>query len=75
VVDISDGTNFSISESMMYLRKVEEKLLDLKDRYFKDRCLAKQAIHFQDPFEGIRNYSQKIEANLIVMGSPRTLRL
>ncbi len=69
VVDMGAGTNFSIPESMMYLRKVKEKLLDLKERYFKDGCLAKHAIRFQDPFEGIRSYSQKIEANLIIMGS------
>lgn len=69
IVDMGAGSNFSIPESMMYLRKVKEKLLDLKERYFKDGCAVKHAIRFQDPFEGIRNYAKKIDANLIIMGS------
>ena len=36
IVDMGAGSNFSIPESMMYLRKVKEKLLNLKEQYFKD---------------------------------------
>ena len=69
IVDMGAGSNFSIPESMMYLRKVKEKLLTLKERYFKNGCTVKHAIRFQHPFEGIRDYAKKIEANLIIMGS------
>ncbi len=69
VVDMGAGSNFSIPESMMYLRKVREKLFALKRRYFKNGCTVKHAIRFQDPFEGIRDYSKKIGADLIIMGS------
>ena len=34
IVDMGSGSNFSIPESMMYLRKVKEKILDLKDYVF-----------------------------------------
>ena len=30
IIDMGSGSNFSIPESMMYLRKVKEKILDLK---------------------------------------------
>lgn len=69
VVDMGAGSNFSIPESMMYLRKVKEKLLGLKEKYFKNGCTVKHAIRFQDPYEGIRDYSKKIDADLIIMGS------
>lgn len=69
VVDMGAGSNFSIPESMMYLRKVKEKLLSLKSKYFKNGCTVYHAIRFQDPFEGIRDYSKKVGADLIIMGS------
>ena len=69
VVDMGAGSNFSIPESMMYLRKVKEKLLDLKERFFEDGCTVKHAIRFQQPYDGIQSYAKKIEANLIIMGS------
>ena len=51
IVDMGAGSNFSIPESMMYLRKVKEKLLNLKEQYFKDGCTVKHAIRFQHPFK------------------------
>ena len=69
VVDMGAGSNFSIPESMMYLRKVKEKILDLKDRFFTEECIVKYSIRFQHPYEGIRDYAKKIDADLIVMGS------
>lgn len=69
IVDMGAGSNFSIPESMMYLRKVKEKLLDLKSRYFDEDQVARHAIRFQTPYDGIRDYSKKIDADLIIMGS------
>ncbi|MFD2567348.1 universal stress protein [Pseudotenacibaculum haliotis] len=69
IVDMGAGSNFSIPESMMYLRKVKEKLLDLKSRYFNEDQVARHAIRFQTPYDGIRDYSKKIDADLIIMGS------
>jgi nucleotide-binding universal stress UspA family protein len=69
IVDMGAGSNFSIPESMMYLRKVKEKILDLKATYFHDDQIVKYTIKFQNPFEGITDYVKKINANLIVMGS------
>ncbi len=69
IVDMGAGSNFSIPESMMYLRKVKEKILDLKATYFHDDQIVRYSIKFQNPFEGITDYVKKINANLIVMGS------
>lgn len=69
IVDMGAGSNFSIPESMMYLRKVKEKILDLRDRFFSEECNVKYAIRFQNPFEGIQKYAKKIDASLIIMGS------
>jgi len=65
IVDMGAGSNFSIPESMMYLRKVKEKILDLKATYFHDDQIVKYSIKFQNPFEGITDYVKKINANLI----------
>ena len=69
IVDMGAGSNFSIPESMMYLRKVKEKILDLKASFFNDKQIVKYSIKFQNPYEGIRDYIKKINADLIVMGS------
>tara|TARA_B110000003_G_scaffold267739_2_gene296354 strand:- start:504 stop:1331 length:828 start_codon:yes stop_codon:yes gene_type:complete len=69
IVDMGSGSNFSIPESMMYLRKVKEKILKLKSNFFSDNQMVKYSIKFQHPYEGIKDYVKKINANLIVMGS------
>ena len=69
IVDMGAGSNFSIPESMMYLRKVKEKILDLKASCFSDKQTVKYSIKFQNPYEGIRDYVKKINADLIVMGA------
>ena len=69
IVDMGAGSNFSIPESMMYLRKVKEKILALKTAFFTDDQIVKYSIKFQHPYEGIRDYVKKINADLIVMGS------
>ena len=69
IVDMGAGSNFSIPESMMYLRKVKEKIIHLKNTFFDGDHIIKYSIKFENPFEGIRNYTQKNNINLIVMGS------
>lgn len=69
IVDMGAGSNFSIPESMLYLRKVRDKLLHYKQQHFSKKITIKHAIRFQKPYEGIDEYGKKINADLIVMGS------
>jgi len=69
VVDMGSGANFSIPESMMYLKKVKEKIMTLKSTDFNKATVVKHAIRFQNPHEGILKYSEKINPDLIIMGS------
>lgn len=67
--DVASGTNISIPESMLYIKKIKEKLIDFKTKFFPKVEKVYHAIRFQNPYEGIRDYSKKINANLIIMGS------
>ncbi len=69
IVDMGAGANFSIPSSMMYLRKVKEQILHFKDEFISKKTPVKYSIRFQNPHEGIIDYSKKINANLIIMGS------
>lgn len=69
IIDMGAGSNFSIPESMMYIRKVKEKLIDYKNQYFSKKCDVKYAIRFENPHIGIQEFAKKIKADLIVMGS------
>ncbi len=69
VVDMGAGSRFSIPESMLYLRKVREKVLDFKEGIFSDAMDVKYFIKLNNPFEGIQKYADKIDADIIIMGS------
>lgn len=69
IIDMGAGSNFSIPASMMYLRKVKEKIIHLKNTFFDSDHIIKYSIKFENPFEGITNYAKKNNANLIIMGS------
>lgn len=69
VIDMRAGSNFSIPESMLYLRKVKEQILKFKETFFFDDIEVQYAIKFQNPSEGILKYTDKIKANIIIMGS------
>lgn len=69
VVDMGSGTRFSIPESMLYLRKVREKILDFKKNVFNKETRVEYFIKLNNPFEGIQKYADKINADLIIMGS------
>lgn len=69
IVDMGAGSNFSIPESMLYLRKVRERILDFKDNFFSKKTTVNHIIKLQHPHEGIIKFADKINADLIVMGS------
>ena len=69
IVDMGGGANFSIPESMLYIRKVRDKMLDWKQEFFPKNENVKHAIRFQNPFEGIRDYTKKSGIDLITMGT------
>jgi nucleotide-binding universal stress UspA family protein len=69
IVDMGSGTNFSIPESMLYLRKVKERILEFKENFFNVNTEVHHSIRFQNPYEGILKYADKIETDLIIMGS------
>jgi nucleotide-binding universal stress UspA family protein len=69
IVDMGAGSNFSIPESMLYLRKVKERIVDFKEKFFHKSTEVHHSIRFQNPHEGILKYANKVEANLIIIGS------
>jgi nucleotide-binding universal stress UspA family protein len=54
---------------MLYLRKVNERILEFKENFFHKSTEVYYAIKLQNPYEGILKYADKIDADLIVMGS------
>ena len=69
VVDMGFNSKFSVPESMLYLRKTREKILEFKKSFFSEAITVEYFIKINNPFEGIKNYAEKIDADLIVMGS------
>jgi len=69
IITARANNNLNIPESMLYIRKVRDKMLDYKKKYFKKNKIVNHAIRFQTPFEGIKSYCDKVKADLIVMGS------
>jgi|TARA_R110002126_G_scaffold291704_2_gene455592 nucleotide-binding universal stress UspA family protein len=69
IIDMGAGSNFSIPESMLYLRKVKDRILEFKDNFFHKKTEVHYSIKFQHPHEGILKYATKIKADLIIMGS------
>ena len=69
IVDIYYGSRFSIPESMLYLRKIKEKILNFKNSFFSEDMKVDYFIKLNNPFDGIRKYADKIDADLIIMGS------
>lgn len=69
IIDMSAGNNFSIPESMLYLRKIKERILEFKSKFFENVPKIHHSIRFQNAYEGILKYSEKINPDLIIMGS------
>ena len=69
VTDMNSSGAFSIPESMLYLRKTKEKVLEFKKYFFPDTITVEYFIKLNNPFEGIKKCANKINADLIIMGS------
>ncbi|AQS94130.1 universal stress protein [Polaribacter sp. BM10] len=69
VIDMGSGSKFSIPESMLYLRKTKEKIIAFKNTFFTDEMNVEYFIKLSNPFDGIKKYAEKINADLIIMGS------
>jgi len=69
VMDMGAGSSYSIPESMLYLRKIRKKILRFKDDIFSNDIKVEYFIKLNNPFEGIQKYADKIDADLIIMGS------
>jgi nucleotide-binding universal stress UspA family protein len=69
IIEMRAGSNFSIPKSMLYLRKVKERILEFKEKFFHKDIEVHYAIKFLNPYEGILKYADKIDADLIVMGT------
>ncbi|WP_343328750.1 universal stress protein [Polaribacter staleyi] len=69
VIDMAASSKFSIPESMLYLRMIREKILHFKKTFFNKNTHVEYLIKLNSPFEGIQKYADKINADLIIMGS------
>lgn len=68
VIDMAASSKFSIPESMLYLRKIREKILNFRDTFFSKDINVEYFIKLNNPFDGIQKYADKIDADLIIMG-------
>jgi len=68
VIDMAASSKFSIPESMLYLRKIREKILKIRDTLFSKDIHVEYFIKLNNPFDGIQKYADKIDADLIIMG-------
>lgn len=69
MADMGSRSSFSIPESMLYLRKIRDRILEFKSKFFTENQDVYHAIRFQNPYEGIIAYAEKINTDLIIMGS------
>lgn len=69
LADMGSRSSYTIPESMLYLRKIRDRIFDFKDRFFSKHQQVDHAIRFQNPCEGILACADKINADLIIMGS------
>lgn len=67
--DMGSRSNFSIPESMLYLRKIRDRILEFKSQFFSENQEVNYVVRVQNPYEGIIAYAEKINTDLIVMGS------
>ena len=68
VIDMAASSKFSIPESMLYLRKIREKILKLRETLFSKDINVEYFIKLNNPYDGIQKYADKIDADLIIMG-------
>ncbi|MBL4643150.1 MAG: universal stress protein [Flavobacteriaceae bacterium] len=68
-VDMGSGSDFGVPQSMHYIKKVKEKILELKAQLFNESINVKYAIRFESPYDGILKFSARVKPDLIIMGS------
>ena len=68
-IDMGAGSDFGVPQSMHYIQKVKERMLNIREQFFGSDNNVKYAIRFETPFEGIMKFSQRKDPDLIIMGS------
>ncbi len=68
IIDMGASSKFSIPESMLYLRKVKEKILHFKKEVFSKNTKVNYYIKLNTPAKGILKQAEKMNSDLIVMG-------
>jgi nucleotide-binding universal stress UspA family protein len=68
-IDMGAGSNFGVPQSMHYIQKVKERMINIREKFFGSDNNVKYAIRFETPFEGIMKFSQRKDPDLIIMGS------
>ena len=68
-VDMGSGSDFGVPQSMHYIEKVKEKILEFKTQFFNESITVKYAIRFESPYDGILKFSARVKPDLIIMGS------
>ncbi|MGK0412446.1 MAG: nucleotide-binding universal stress UspA family protein [Polaribacter sp.] len=61
--------NYSIVESILFLRKIRQRMQEFKENFFNENLEVHYAIKLQNPYEGILKYADKMCADIILMGS------
>jgi len=68
-LNISSRSNLSVPENMLYIEKTKEMLFNYEVEFFSKNKNVIRSILFDKPSEGILRYNEKINADLIIMGS------
>lgn len=68
-IDMGAGSDFGVPQSMHYIQKVKERMLNIREQFFGADNNVKYAIRFEAPYEGIMKFSQRKNPDLIIMGS------
>jgi len=68
-IDKTSKKPLSIPQNILYIQKTKELLHKYKEKFFHKNKRVISTILFENPSEGILNYTKKIDSDLIVMGS------
>jgi nucleotide-binding universal stress UspA family protein len=69
IIDMADGSDNSSPASILFMEKVHERFDELKNESFFDGIKVIETVQFQKTFDGVIEESEKLNADLIVMGS------
>lgn len=65
-VDMGSGTNFSIPESMLYIRKVRDRMLDYKKQFFPKTTISNMLSDFKLPLMEFKITLKRMEQILLL---------